>query len=159
MKDFYNMDCMEGMKEYPDNYFDLAIVDPPYGAGFTEGGGCKGWFTKYHQTLDTKNKELGVHFHGRGRSKKYLEPFANETRFGSKDSRFEKYKRNGIIGWDEAPPQEYFEELFRISKNQIIWGGELLPVTAYKMLSCLEKTHHIGELHNGNGRIRMDEFQ
>ena len=46
---FYNMDCMQGMKEFPDNYFDLAIVDPPYGAGFTEGGGCQGWFSKYHQ--------------------------------------------------------------------------------------------------------------
>lgn len=104
---FYNMDCMEGMKEFPDKYFDLAIVDPPYGAGFTEGGGCKGWFTKYHQ------------------------PFANETRFGGKDSRFEKYKKNGIISWDEAPTQEYFDELFRISKNQIIWGGNYfrLPPT------------------------------
>jgi len=30
---FYNMDCMEGMKEFPDKYFDLAIVDPPYGGG------------------------------------------------------------------------------------------------------------------------------
>ena len=30
---FYNMDCMEGMKQFPDNYFDLAIVDPPYGSG------------------------------------------------------------------------------------------------------------------------------
>ena len=28
---FYNMDCMEGMKEFPDKYFELAIVDPPYG--------------------------------------------------------------------------------------------------------------------------------
>jgi DNA modification methylase len=28
---FYNADCMQGMKEFPDNYFDLAIVDPPYG--------------------------------------------------------------------------------------------------------------------------------
>ena len=28
---FYNMDCMNGMREFPDNYFDLAIVDPPYG--------------------------------------------------------------------------------------------------------------------------------
>ena len=27
----YNMDCMEGMKQYPDKYFDLAVVDPPYG--------------------------------------------------------------------------------------------------------------------------------
>ena len=28
---YYNMDCMDGMKEFPDAYFDLAIVDPPYG--------------------------------------------------------------------------------------------------------------------------------
>lgn len=46
---FYNEDCLPRMKEYPDNYFDLAIVDPPYGGGFTEGGGCQGWFSKYHQ--------------------------------------------------------------------------------------------------------------
>ena len=31
---YYNMDCMQGMKEFPDNYFDLAIVDPPYGIGY-----------------------------------------------------------------------------------------------------------------------------
>lgn len=35
---FYNMDCMEGMREFPDKYFDLAIVDPPYG----DGGGVSG---------------------------------------------------------------------------------------------------------------------
>ena len=29
----YNMDCMEGMKQFPDKYFDLAVVDPPYGGG------------------------------------------------------------------------------------------------------------------------------
>nr|DAG23594.1 MAG TPA: adenine specific DNA methyltransferase [Bacteriophage sp.] len=28
---YYNMDCMQGMKEFPDKYFDIAIVDPPYG--------------------------------------------------------------------------------------------------------------------------------
>ena len=27
----YNMDCVEGMKQFPDNFFDLAVVDPPYG--------------------------------------------------------------------------------------------------------------------------------
>ena len=36
---FYNCDCMEAMREYPDKYFDLAIVDPPYGSG---GGGRMG---------------------------------------------------------------------------------------------------------------------
>ena len=43
------MDCLVAMRQMPDNAFDLAVVDPPYGAGFTEGGGCKGWFSKYHQ--------------------------------------------------------------------------------------------------------------
>ncbi len=36
---FYNMDCMEGMKEFPDKYFDLAIVDPPYGLQRFKHGG------------------------------------------------------------------------------------------------------------------------
>lgn len=40
----FNIDCMEGMKEFPDKYFDIAVVDPPYGIGITkhslgEGGG------------------------------------------------------------------------------------------------------------------------
>lgn len=35
---FYNMDCMEGMKEFPDKYFELAIVDPPYGIGIETSG-------------------------------------------------------------------------------------------------------------------------
>lgn len=30
---YYNMDCMDGMKEFPDNYFDIAVVDPPYFTG------------------------------------------------------------------------------------------------------------------------------
>lgn len=57
---FYNMDCLEGMREFPDDYFELAIVDPPYGAGFTEGGGCKGWFEKYHQTLENGGASIGT---------------------------------------------------------------------------------------------------
>ena len=87
---FYNCDCMEAMREYPDKYFDLAIVDPPYGSG-----GVEEWEKK--------------------------------TRFGSC---FDKYKKPGrtgdgkkIIDWDIAPGKEYFDELFRISKHQIIWGG------------------------------------
>lgn len=52
MKDFgfYNMDCMEGMKEFPDKYFDLAIVDPQYGIGASKESMRSG--------TRTKNKEL-----------------------------------------------------------------------------------------------------
>jgi site-specific DNA-methyltransferase (adenine-specific) len=70
-------DCMEVMREFPDKYFDLAIVDPPFGLGdkLVAGGT---WSVKYQK-------------HG--------------------------------AAWDVAPPKEYFEELFRVSKNWIIWGG------------------------------------
>jgi len=40
-KGFYNMDCMDAMKEFPDNFFDIAVVDPPYGIGITESGRLK----------------------------------------------------------------------------------------------------------------------
>lgn len=85
----FNMDCMEAMKQFPDKYFDLAVVDPPYGGVFTENGGCKGWFAKYHESEDE------------------------------------------IIGWNSAPQKEYFDELARVSKNQVIWGGNYfgLPPT------------------------------
>lgn len=106
---YYNMDCMEGMKEFPDKYFDLAIVDPPYGHGWGNGGGAKGWATKYHQSEEQKEK--------------YFKRFAGGTWF-------EKYKKRAI-SWDIAPDEKYFEELFRVSKNQIIWGGNYfsLPPT------------------------------
>jgi site-specific DNA-methyltransferase (adenine-specific) len=76
---YYNMDCMEGMKEFPDKYFDLAVVDPPYGINVRNGMG---------------------------------------RRHGMKKSSFPK------AYWDNATPDdEYFRELFRVSKNQIIWGA------------------------------------
>lgn len=103
------MDCLEAMKNMADNEFDLAVVDPPYGCGFTEGGGNGGWFAKYHQSDDSQ-------------------PY---NRFLNPGSVFEKYKRSGSVNWDVAPPQEYFEQLFRVSQNQIIWGGNYfsLPPT------------------------------
>jgi len=75
-----NEDNMLLMARYPDNYFDLAIVDPPYGIGM--GGGKI------------------------GNSKKDYKQFAGED--------------------NSIPQKEYFEELFRVSKNQIIWGANYM---------------------------------
>ena len=91
---YYNMDCMEGMKEFPDKYFDLCIVDPPYGLGSSvvNSSGC----------------------------------FARYT------------NKNG--NWDMAvPSQEYFNELFRISKNQIIWGGNYFNLPPTKCFLIWDK--------------------
>jgi site-specific DNA-methyltransferase (adenine-specific) len=77
----FNIDCIEGMKQYPDKYFDLAVVDPPYGIG-----------------------EDGKKNHSRGK--------------------LAKSKQYTPKNWDTMPPnKEYFKELIRVSKNQIIWGA------------------------------------
>jgi site-specific DNA-methyltransferase (adenine-specific) len=85
---------MELMARYPDNYFDLAVVDPPYGIG--EDGGSN---------------------HSRGNITK-------PTLYTPKN-------------WDnEPPPIEYFNELIRVSKNQIIWGANHFIERINKNSSC-----------------------
>ena len=73
------MDCMEGMAQFPDKYFDLAIVDPPYGLNIAKSG------------------SLG------------MDKFIPKS-------------------WDEKRPNNiYYDELKRVSINQIIWGGNYFP--------------------------------
>lgn len=91
----YNIDCMDYMRTIPDGYFDLAVVDPPYGganSGVEWGRRFGGWFTRY-KTSNENRRHMGDQV------------------------------RKKIIGLDEAPGPEYFAELFRVSKNQIIWGA------------------------------------
>jgi site-specific DNA-methyltransferase (adenine-specific) len=92
LSEVFNMDCLEGMKQCPDKYFDLAIVDPPYGIGIN---------------------------HNMGRRK------------GDKKSNYKP------AYWDkEAPPAEYFNEMFRVSKDQIIWGANHFISRMPKDSSC-----------------------
>ena len=73
---------MQGMREFPDGFFDLAIVDPPYGIG-----------------IDGQRKRV------------CRNPKHNR-------------KEHSREGWDNKPPtEEYFRELERVSREQIIWGG------------------------------------
>lgn len=84
-----NEDNMELMKRYPDNYFDLAIVDPPYGIDFSN-------FNRTNKASDGTRMKAN------------------------------KYKNSN---WDDSiPNDEYFIELIRVSKNQIVWGGNYFPI-------------------------------
>ena len=99
MSTVYLMDCIEGMKCYPDKYFDLAIVDPPYGIGADKA---------QNNAAMQRIKAEGKSKAGRG------------------------WKLYADTDWDnEIPTIEYWEQLFRVSKNQIVWGGnyftEYLP--------------------------------
>lgn len=78
-------DCVEGMKRYPDKWFDLAVVDPPYGIGES--------MKKRENTISNKWKN------------------PNKKQHNPKD-------------WDkQAPEKQYFDQLIRVSKNQIVWGA------------------------------------
>lgn len=105
----YNEDCLAAMKKMPDKAFDLAVVDPPYG-----GSG----------KTDHSDNESGL-FEGLRHEIK-----ASRTGGDGGGWRNSVYG-DKIIGWDVAPSQEYFDELARVSKNQIIWGGNYfgLPPT------------------------------
>ena len=91
----FHADCMEIMKQYPDKYFDLAIVDPPYGIEIAE--------------------------------------------------------------WDkERPTDEYWEQLFRVSKNQIVWGGNYFNLPIKRQWICWDKSViKAGYL----GKREFDEFE
>ena len=83
-------DCMDGMASKPDNYYDLAVVDPPYGIG-----------------MDNSNKRV--------------KPSRPNSYTNYLDLRYH------VTDWDSnKPDKEYFEQLFRVSQNQIIWGANYL---------------------------------
>ena len=87
MIELLNCDCMEYMATVPDKYFDLAIVDPPYGIGMSN-------------------------------SNKRTKPSRPNSYTHYPDFRYHE------TNWDDAiPSEDYFTELFRVSKNQIIWGA------------------------------------
>ena len=88
------MDCMVGMKEFPDKYFDLAIVDPPYGIGVMAMNYTKSGAVRTHGHSAAKRRDYRKHSE-----------------------------------WDVKPNKEYFDELFRVSKKQIIWGGNYFSDT------------------------------
>lgn len=101
ISDVFLEDCMEGMKRYPDKYFDLAVVDPPYGINI-------------EQRIFKDGKK-----------------------------------------WDKQPPKkEYWQELFRVSKNQIVWGGNYFIDNLYPTKCFLIWDKKITETHT----FSMAEF-
>ena len=90
-----NEDNMALMARYEDSYFDLAIVDPPYG-------------------IEEITGKESTHIRGKMKNRK----------FNSDSKKFRQ--------WDISPSKEYFEELFRVSKNQIIWGGNYFDLQKYR---------------------------
>lgn len=113
-----NIDCMEYMAGLPDKTFDLAICDPPYGINA--------------DNMQRGKIALRVR-DGRSSTAVEIQRTLVKGRLNTGSGKLKNRILNtSKISWDnEIPTAEYFEQLFRISKNQIIWGGNYfdLPPT------------------------------
>ena len=137
-----NTGCLEYMKSLPDNYFDLAVADPPYGDGSSQT-------VNVERERERRSKQP-LRFHGGDRWNKYLPN--NEggvAREGQVSPRLvertggqwaAKYGKK-IIAWDVAPEKEYFDELFRVSRNQVIWGGNYFDLPPTRCFLVWRKTN------------------
>lgn len=116
ISEVYNMDCIAGMKEYPDKYFDLAIVDPPYGIGY-----------------DGAKKTTGSH--------------------GGR-------KAHDFKGWDsKIPNKDYFDELYRVSKNQIIWGANYMIEYLKPSMGWIVWRKDRGKFSSSDAELAYTSFQ
>jgi len=110
MIELLNIDCMDYMSTCKDKQFDLAIVDPPYGIGYENGG-------QYFNKMQGKE-------------------------------------------WDKVPDEHYFNELFRISQNQIIWGANYFSFD-YHSSRCIiawTKTNEIQDRTFGEWEFAWTSF-
>ena len=107
----FNEDCISVMKRYPDKFFDLAVVDPPYGIG------------------------------------------ANKMQLGNAKDKVYR----GENDWDkQTPTAEYWQELFRVSKNQIVWGGNYYELKPTKCWLIWDKNN--GESDFADGEMAWTSF-
>jgi len=101
MNTIIHADCLEVMKQTPDDYFDLVLTDPPYG-------------------IDLANMNMGI---------------GNTPKASKKENR--KWENKD---WDsDVPSDEIFSEIFRVSKNQIIWGGNYFNLPPHKFYILWDK--------------------
>lgn len=112
----HNTDCVEFMRQLPDKCFDLCIADPPYGGAGTD-------------------KEIR---NSRGRFEKYKQIDCSRTG-GTWAAKY----GTDINEWDVAPQQEFFDEIKRVSKNQIIFGANYFPMPPTRCFVIWKK--HIPE--------------
>jgi site-specific DNA-methyltransferase (adenine-specific) len=120
----FNADCVSAMKEMEDKAFDLAIVDPPYG-------------------INAPNMTMGTN-ESRSADGYPATSTADRLRKGRLNQGAGKLKNRNLqrmsIAWDyEKPSPEYFSELQRVSKNQIIWGGNYFDLGPTRCVICWDK--------------------
>lgn len=112
INEVFNIDCMEYMQTVPDKYFQLTIADPPYG-------------------INAPKMEMMARFNAK-KNHKRLNGGAGKLK--------NRILNQSNCEWDERQPAEdFFNEIFRISENVIIWGGNYFNLPPTRGIVCWDK--------------------
>ena len=116
---------MKFMADQPDGYYPLAIVDPPYGIGASN-----------YSNGSSPNRNDGKGYPSTSTAVKSKKNRLNQGSGKLKNRMLNKSN----CEWDTLPPtEEYFKEIFRVSKNQIIWGGNYFNLPPTRGIICWDK--------------------
>jgi site-specific DNA-methyltransferase (adenine-specific) len=131
LSEVYFEDCVTAMKRYADNYFDLAIVDPPYD------------FSISKTVFVAKGQHNKNQFQRHG---------------GVKDKGGFVIGKNAKSDLQYAPTKEYFEQLFRVSKNQIIFGGNYFTQHLPPSMAWIYWDKQNGDSYFSDGELAWTSF-
>jgi site-specific DNA-methyltransferase (adenine-specific) len=123
----HNIDCMDLLKETPDKFYDLAIVDPPYGIDADK---------KQNSAAEQRIKADGKSKAGRG------------------------WKLYKATEWDSGiPNKEYWIELKRVSKNQVVWGGNYMTEFLQPSMGWIMWNKEQRDFSLADGELAWTSFQ
>jgi site-specific DNA-methyltransferase (adenine-specific) len=131
LSETFNRDCVEAMKEFPDNYFDLAVCDPPYDFSVSK----------------TSFVAKGAH------NKNKMQRFGGEK---DKGGFVISSKHESSLQY--APNKEYFDELMRVSKHQIIWGGNYFTQHLKPSMAWIYWDKQNGDSYFSDGELAWTSF-
>ena len=125
ISEVYQCDCLEFLKTCKDGQFELCIWDPPYG-------------------INANRMGMGGTANNRRTARRMYKEHTEEKKKGRLNSGGGKLKerliKQSLFDWDnEIPCQEVFDEVMRVSKNQIIWGGNYFPLPPTRCVICWDK--------------------
>lgn len=137
---FYNMDCMEGMKQFPDKYFELAIVDPPYGDA---GGGTWKNGSRFGERFDRYKIQTRYEWTPQGTKSPEL------VELGRRSS-----EKNCIVG--RGPGTGLFRPTVSRLTEPDNLGGQLLQTSADTRVPDMAQDKRAAKVQHGDGGICLD---
>lgn len=122
-----NIDCLEFLSGLPDKAFELGVIDAPYGIGAPD------------MTMGSNPSRSRMDGYGSGPAESTVKRLKRNRLNSGGGHMKNSVLVNSDVNWDIVPDERYFEELFRVTVNQIIWGGNYFDLGPTRCIICWDK--------------------